>query len=96
MILTGFCDRATEMSLPLANAQVIIDTLHPIYEGHACRWERGQKETALIGVWPHERRGSGRVLAHKPFNRLLQSGNTSMRWRLTEEVDAEYPVLANV
>ena len=36
------------MGLPLANAQVIIDTLHPIYEGHACRWERGQKETALI------------------------------------------------
>jgi adenylate cyclase len=94
VILTGFCDRATAMGLPLANALVIIDTLHPIYEGHACRWERGQKETSRV---EYERTNEGeRAEAWRtsPFYRLLESGKSFMRWRLTEEVDAEYPTLA--
>jgi adenylate cyclase len=94
VILTGFCDRAVAMGLPLANAQVIIDTLHPIYEGHACRWERGQKETALIEYGRTNVGEAAEFWRTSPYNRLLQSGKISMRWRLTKEVDAEYPVLA--
>ncbi len=39
-ILDGFCQRALEAGLPLARAGVIIDTLHPVHEGRAFRWNR--------------------------------------------------------
>src|SRR5438034_8386883 len=46
-ILAGFCEREVARGLPLARALVLIDTLHPIYEGRAFRWTRAQKETTL-------------------------------------------------
>ena len=45
--LTGFCERALALGLPLARANVVIDTLHPIYEGRAFTWKRDRKETVL-------------------------------------------------
>jgi adenylate cyclase len=45
-ILAGFCEREVARGLPLARALVLIDTLHPIYEGRAFRWTRA-KETTL-------------------------------------------------
>jgi hypothetical protein len=47
-LLEGFCGRAVAVGLPLARAIVIIDTLHPIYEGRAFRWERGKPEAELV------------------------------------------------
>src|SRR5919204_359637 len=46
-ILAGLCEREVARGLPLARALVLIDTLHPIYEGRAFRWTRAQKETTL-------------------------------------------------
>ena len=37
-LMAGFCRRAAEAGVPLARAIVILDTLHPIYEGRAFRW----------------------------------------------------------
>jgi hypothetical protein len=34
-MMTGFCERAVAAGLPLAGGIVIIDTLHPVYEGCA-------------------------------------------------------------
>src|SRR5215472_4136267 len=39
-LLDGFCRRAIAAGLPLARAVVIIDTLHPVYEGRGFRWRR--------------------------------------------------------
>lgn len=94
VIMTGFCDRITAMGLPLAQALVIIDTLHPIHEGYACRWERGTKETVLVEYGRTNQGDAAEFWRTSPYNTLLQSGKTSMRWRLTEEVGAEYPPLA--
>src|ERR671924_617675 len=46
-ILAGFCEREIALGVPLARALVLIDTLHPIYEGRAFRWTREKKETTL-------------------------------------------------
>ena len=34
-LLRGFCERVSGAGLPLARGVVIIDTLHPVYEGRA-------------------------------------------------------------
>jgi adenylate cyclase len=45
--LTGFCQRALAQSLPLARANVVIDTLHPVYEGRAFTWKLNQEQAAV-------------------------------------------------
>ncbi|HEX9445085.1 MAG TPA: adenylate/guanylate cyclase domain-containing protein [Candidatus Binatia bacterium] len=91
-ILAGVCERETARGLPLARALVLIDTLHPVYEGRAFRWTRAQKETTLteygrsdddLGRW----QGS-------PFYRLEQSGESILRRRLTAEAEGEFTVFA--
>ena len=37
-IVDGFCRRAVTAGLPVTRALVIIDTLHPVHEGHVFRW----------------------------------------------------------
>ena len=37
-ILDGFCRRAAAAGLPIARAMLVIDTLHPVYEGRVFRW----------------------------------------------------------
>jgi adenylate cyclase len=39
-LMAGFCCRFVSAGIPLAQAIVILDTLHPIYEGRAFRWRR--------------------------------------------------------
>ena len=45
--LTGFCERAVATGIPLARVNIVIDTLHPIYQGRAFTWKRHARETAL-------------------------------------------------
>ena len=46
-LVEGFCEQAVAAGLPLARVVVFIDTLHPIHEGHAFRWER-EKPVATV------------------------------------------------
>jgi len=48
--LTGFCERAVAFGLPLARAMILADTLHPMYEGRAFRWNRDKETTVLTNT----------------------------------------------
>src|SRR5262245_48152690 len=37
-LVNGFCERAVAASLPISRALLLIDTLHPVYEGRMVRW----------------------------------------------------------
>ncbi len=37
-LMGGFCRRIVDAGVPLTRAMVILDTLHPIYEGRVFRW----------------------------------------------------------
>jgi adenylate cyclase len=47
-ILDGFCERLLAAGLPVARAMVIIDTLHPVYEGRLVRWGYDAGEAPLL------------------------------------------------
>jgi adenylate cyclase len=88
--LAGFCERNIAVGVPLARALVLIDTLHPIYEGRAFRWTREQKETTLseygrsdddLGRWQRS-----------PFYWLEESGEPFIRRRLTAQTEAEFSI----
>ena len=39
-LLQGFCERCCAASLPLAQGMMMVDTLHPIYEGRVFNWKK--------------------------------------------------------
>src|SRR5215469_2033572 len=76
--LGQFCARACDAGLPLSNAIVFVDTLHPIYEGRVLRWEAQAGAAMALDYEPTE----GERLEQwqrSPFYRLLETGETSMR-----------------
>ena len=46
-LVEGFCSRAVAGGLPLARVMMLIDTLHPIHEGRAFRWEKEKPDATL-------------------------------------------------
>ncbi len=82
-LMAGFCQRAVEAGVPLARAMVILDTLHPIYEGRVLRW-RADLPDAVEAV-DYGRTNEGEAAENwqrSPFFHLLQSGEKVMRRRL--------------
>src|SRR2546426_10428034 len=92
-ILAGFCGREVARGLPLPRAPVLIDTLHPIYEGRAFRWTRAQKETPLTeyGLSDDDLSRWQRT----PFPRLEESGAPLLRRHLTAETEPEFSIFAD-
>ena len=88
--LDGFCERAVALGLPLARVNVVIDTLHPVYEGRAFIWKRNGKETRLS---PYGRSTEDiKRWEDSPFFYLEESGARMLRRRLSTETEKEFPV----
>ena len=94
-LLRGFCERLRKAGVPVARALVLIDTLHPVHEGHVFRWRR--EGEAFKPVTEYGRVSDGGDAASKwavsPFHHLLVSGEAEVRRRLTRGETAEFPVL---
>lgn len=89
-MLTGFCERALGSGLPLARALVLADTLHPMYQGRAFRWNR-DKETVVLTEYGRSDEDLGRW-QRSPFFQLEQSGERFIRRRLAVESQGEFAV----
>ena len=104
-LVSGFCERAVAAGLPLSRALVLIDTLHPVYEGRVVRWGQDPSQPVVEdygrtglpeGVSdPHLSVGGEQVARWRasPFFRMLQTGENLVRRRVTAESEAEFPVL---
>jgi adenylate cyclase len=92
--LTGFCERALAMGLPLARANVVIDTLHPIYEGRAFTWKREKQETQFNEFGRSNE--TSNLWEGSPFYRLELTGESLLRRRLSAENDAEFSIFADL
>jgi adenylate cyclase len=92
--LTGFCERALALGLPLARANVVIDTLHPIYEGRAFTWTQKRKETHLTEFGRSDERLD--LWERSPFYRLELSGESFLRRRLNAETEGEFSIFSDL
>ena len=88
--LTGFCERAVAFGLPIARAIVLADTLHPVYEGRAFRWNR-DKDTTVLREYGRTEEDLGRW-HRSPFFYLEQSGENLLRRRLTSAAKDEFTI----
>ena len=89
-ILAGFCEREVARGLSLGRALVLVDTLHPVYEGRAFRWTRAQKETTLTEYGKTDDDLSRWL--RSPFYRLEESGDSLLRRRLNAETEGEFSI----
>src|SRR6188474_2474623 len=93
-ILTGACERLLAYGVPLARANVVIDTLHPVYQGRAFTWKREKMETRL-SEFGRSDEGEDRW-ERSPFYRLEISGEQLFRRRLTAATTYEFPIFADL
>src|ERR1700720_651709 len=93
-LVEGFCSRAVAAGLPLARVMILIDTLHPIHEGRAFRWEK-EKPDATLTEYGRTTEGEAAERWHtSPLYRLLNSSESMLRLRVTAETEAEFPSFA--
>ena len=90
-LVEGFCNRAVAGGFPLARAMVLIDTLHPIHEGRAFRWEKEKPEATLTEYGRTAEGEAAERWRTSPLYRLLTSGESLLRLRVTAETEAEFP-----
>jgi len=94
-LMAGFCSRLTDAGVPLARAIVILDTLHPIYEGRAFRWRSDISQTAEVVEYGRTNEGeAAENWRRSPFFQLLQSGERGLRRRLAAGDPADFPTIA--
>jgi len=90
--IAGVCDRVVAFGLPLARASVFIDTLHPIHEGRLFRWEREKPEATLAEYGRSAEGENAERWRSSPFYRLISSGGSLLRRRLTADSETEFAI----
>lgn len=83
-LLAGMCRRCREQGVPISRALALIDTLHPIWEGRAFRWQHGSaEESVVVEYGPTTVDGShSETWQQSPFRHMLDNGTTEFRQRL--------------
>jgi adenylate cyclase len=82
-LMAGFCRRVVDAGIPMARALVILDTLHPIYEGRAFLWRADRPEATEIVEYGRTNEGeAAENWRRSVFFHLLQSGEKMLRRRL--------------
>ena len=90
-LMSGFCSRIVDAGVPLASAIVILDTLHPIYEGRAFRWRADLPDEAEAIDYGRTNEGeAAENWRRSVFYHLLQSGGRLMRRRLAAGDPADF------
>ncbi len=90
-ILAGLCERLTGLGVPVGRAMVIVDTLHPVYEGRLFRWRRSHRavESTEYGRSDEDEQTAARW-RDSVFFHLLETGRSHLRQRLTVPADREF------
>ena len=95
-LVAGFCGRAAACGLPLARTTLLVDTLHPIYEGRVFRWARDQQEATLQEYGRSDQGEGFEAWRTSPFHQLETSGEALLRRRLDAESEAEFSVFPDL
>lgn len=98
-LLQGFCERANAAGLPLARALVLVDTLHPVYEGRVFRWQRDAGEFSRQTEYERAQDPEDPLAVkwrQSPFYRLAQTGHTSLRRCLARGDPADFATVAEL
>jgi adenylate cyclase len=95
-LVESFCNFAAAAGLPLKRAVVFIDTLHPIHEGRAFRWEREKPE---VSISEYGRSTDGEAAERwrtSPWFQLLADGDSVLRRRIAADGEVAFPMFSEL
>jgi adenylate cyclase len=76
-------------SASLARAVVLVDTLHPIYEGRAFRWNRGTDQAEMLEYGRTREGEPAAAWQRTPLYHLVETNQSMLRRRLTNPTSAD-------
>jgi len=110
-LVSGFCERAVASGLPISRALLFIDTLHPVYEGRLVRWGHDPSKPVIqeygrtgspggatdrhLSSGVEQQTDTAARWRASPFFRMLETGESLLRRRVTADSEAEFPVLGD-
>jgi adenylate cyclase len=96
-LLRGFCERCRAEGLELARALVLIDTLHPIYEGRGFRWsDVPTNESDVIEYGSTAEGDAARNWRRSTFFHMLEHGHDEMLLDLTGSGSFDFSQLGDL
>jgi adenylate cyclase len=95
-LLRGFCERAVAAGIPLARAQIVIDTLHPVHEGRVFRWRADQAGEVVEYGRTTANDANAEKWRQSPFHHLIETGATTLRRKLGSGEPMEFPILGDL
>ena len=96
VLVEGFCQRAVAAGVPLARVIVFIDTLHPVHEGRAFRWDREKPEATLTEYGRTNEGEAAERWRTSPWFRMLEDGDSLLRRTIAVEGELEFPMFADL
>jgi adenylate cyclase len=78
-LVSGVCERLVASGMTLSRTVVLIDTLHPVHEGRAMRWHKGDPETTLVEYGRTSEGGeAAEIWQRSPFYYLVENNLTTL------------------
>jgi adenylate cyclase len=94
-LLDGFCRRCRDAGLALSRGLVLVDTLHPVYEGRAFRWRNdGVEEQAVLEYGSSSEGAGAENWRRSVFFHMLETGVGELRRCFADGAPAEFPTVA--
>lgn len=93
-LLIGFANRIRAAGVPVTRAVVIVDTLHPVYEGHVFQWRSDAAGESEVTQYGRTNEGGDAELhwRRSPFYGMLNTKRSALRKRLGDHGKPEYPI----
>src|SRR5215208_6344976 len=87
-----------EAGVPIARALMLIDTLHPVYEGRAFFWRRqeGRPQSELVEYGPTSEGEMAETWRRSVFFHLLQTEGSLVRVRFHAGETTDFPTIAQM
>jgi len=84
-LIRGFCERCRAGGLELSRCLVVIDTLHPIFEGRGFRWNDVEtNEMNSFEYGPTDEGDAAEGWRHSIFYHMLEHGHDELRFDLAD------------
>lgn len=92
-LLRGFCERCRAGGIPLSRGLVIIDTLHPSFEGRGFRWNDGQTNESEVFEYGSSSTGSAAdAWRRSTFFHMLENGREEFLIDLADCDKYDFPM----
>jgi adenylate cyclase len=96
-LLQGFCEKCCAAGVELTQGMMMVDTLHPIYEGRLFSWKKDSAESLRSTEYESSREGDRvQLWQSSPFYHLLATGGSELRRRIGENFPSDFPILEDL